>query len=119
MHTVTKRTNTKYILHSFVYANTGASDPIGTCKVYETGGFSTEACNDQSHDYGYITGAPAITSPDTVFVACPTECPEADGREYKSKGEVSYHEKRASEHILTSQGFPHGLCQTTRNSNHC
>ncbi|KAI9371383.1 hypothetical protein BJX61DRAFT_543749 [Aspergillus egyptiacus] len=74
---------------SYVYTSTrgnAAADVPGTCKLYETGKFETTKCGDDSHDYAYLTPAPAIESPDELTMKCSTECPFAHQQVYDSKG---------------------------------
>lgn len=80
-----------YISCSYVFsARSNRDDALGTCKLYNGGGFQTTECGDDTHDYAYITAPPTIHSPDTASTACATECPLSDGQQYKSKGgEVS------------------------------
>lgn len=81
-------------------------------------------CGDDSHDYAYLTAPPEIDSPDTSTFGCATECPLADGREYKSKGEVSDRRwislGRLGSFSNTNLylAFPHGLRETSRNKGH-
>ncbi|OQD91846.1 hypothetical protein PENSOL_c048G10483 [Penicillium solitum] len=72
---------------SYVFsARSNRDDALGTCKLYNGGGFQTTECGDDTHDYAYITAPPTIHSPDTASTACATECPLSDGQQYKSKG---------------------------------
>lgn len=74
-------------------------DARGTCRLFSTGGFSTES-GDGTRDYAYLIASPAIDSPDTLTAACPdvrcpvvggpTECSQADKQLFQSQGgEVS------------------------------
>ncbi|KAI9369835.1 hypothetical protein BJX61DRAFT_125284 [Aspergillus egyptiacus] len=62
------------------------NDTVGTCKLFTTGGFSTQSCGSDYHDYAYITACPAIESPEDMTVLCSTDCPMANGQVYSSKG---------------------------------
>ncbi|KAJ5681127.1 hypothetical protein N7536_012266 [Penicillium majusculum] len=77
---------------SYVFsARSNRDDALGTCKLYNGGGFQTTECGDDTHDYAYITAPPTIHSPDTASTACATECPLSDGQQYKSKGGEVFH----------------------------
>ncbi|CAI7585420.1 unnamed protein product [Penicillium pancosmium] len=76
---------------SYEFANQLSDPSYGNCKLYSTGGFSTKKSVDTMHDYAYVTAPPAVSSPDTLTTACPTECPDIDGREYKSQGGELFH----------------------------
>ncbi|KAJ5897572.1 hypothetical protein N7504_007860 [Penicillium tannophilum] len=72
----------------------------GTCLLFATGGFSTKECQDDSHDFAYLTAPPGVHSPDTLTVApditCPiingpTTCPLGDGQYFKSQSGELFH----------------------------